>query len=147
MMKRDEFKQGQTMTGPIDSEGMGAGLEEALGNFRASVHTWSEAAFRPSAVSAAATHRLAWHRTLAWALGVLLTLGTASGALYERHHQQVLAAQAHQRQFEQQQRALAAQRAADMDELLARVDKDVSQEVPDALEPLAQMMAEDGSRK
>ncbi|HWE86246.1 MAG TPA: hypothetical protein VG267_14990 [Terracidiphilus sp.] len=127
---------------------MDARLEEALGSFRTSVHAWSESAMRPAAVFAAPpAHRLAWHRTVAWALGVLLTVGTASGALYERHHQQVLRAQEQQRQFEQQQRALAAQRATDMDELLARVDQDVSQEVPDALEPLAQMMAEDGSSK
>lgn len=147
MMKRDEFEQGQTMTGPIGKEA-DARLEEALGDFRASIHAWSEATFHPSAVATPATHRLLWRRTLAWALGVVLTAGTASGALYERHHQQVLREQARQRELQlERQRALAAQRAADMDELLARVDQDISQEVPDALEPLAQMMAEDGSSK
>ncbi|HTX75663.1 MAG TPA: hypothetical protein VMD29_05595 [Terracidiphilus sp.] len=148
MMKRDELEQGQTTTGPADAERIDPRLQETLGNFRASIHAWSEAAFCASAVAVPATHRLIWRRTVAWALGVLLTAGTASGALYERHHQQVLREQARQRELQQErERALAAKRAADMDELLAKVDEDVSQEVPDALEPLAQMMTEGGNSK
>jgi hypothetical protein len=77
---------------------------------------------------------------------VVLAAGAASGALYEHHHQQVLAWQAQQRELEHE-RAVAAQRAADMDALLAKVDEDVSQDVPDALQPLAEMMAEDGGGK
>lgn len=122
-------------------------IEEALSNFRASVHAWSQAAHRQSAlVVAPAPDPFLWRRTLAWALGVLLTVGAASGAVYEHHHQQVLAWQAHQRQMEQE-RVLAAKRAAEMDELMAKVDQDVSQEVPDALEPLARMMTEENGSK
>lgn len=73
-------------------------------------------------------------------------VGAASGAVYEHHHQQVLAWQAHQRQLENE-RILAAKRAAEMDDLMAEVDQDVSQEVPDALEPLAQMMTDGGNKK
>jgi hypothetical protein len=45
-----------------------------------------------------------------------------------------------------QQRDAAAQRAKESEDLLAKVDRDVSQEVPSALEPLAQMMTDDDSR-
>ena len=147
-MNRDELEQGQAMTGRTDTTSMDARLEDTLGDFRSCVHAWSEAAYLPSAVTAPETHRLVWRRTLAWALGVVLTAGSASGALYERHHQQVLREQARQHELQlQQQRALAAKRAADMDELMARVDQDVSQEVPAAFEPLAQMMADGGGSK
>lgn len=121
-------------------------LERALGEFRQSVCAWSEAAM-PQAMAAHAPRRAAsWQRTLAWALGVVLTAGGASGAIYERHHQQVLRELAQQREL-QRQRVLAAERAKEMDDLLAKVDQDISQEVPDALEPLAQMMADDGGSK
>lgn len=124
-----------------------ARFEQALGDFRASVHAWSEAAFQPSQyVFASAPHPRVMRRSLAWAMGVILAAGAASGAMYERHHQQVLANQAHQRELERQREQAAAQRAGDVDDLLAKVDRDISQEVPDALEPLAQMMTEDNSQ-
>jgi hypothetical protein len=42
---------------------------------------------------------------------------------------------------------MAAQRAqAEEEDLLAQVDSDVSREVPSAMEPLAQLMAEDESK-
>lgn len=130
-------------TGTPDGE---ARLEQALGEFRRSVHAWSEAAM-PRAMAAHSPQRIyTWRRTLAWALGVVLTASGASGALYEHHHQQVLREQARQRELVRQ-RELAAERAKEMDELLAKVDHDISQEVPNALEPLAQMMADDGSSK
>lgn len=134
-------------TGTNDTDPVGAETQEAIGNFRSSIHAWSEAAYRqPSWSAAPSPHALAWRRTLAWALGVLVTVGAASGAVYEHHHQQVLAWQAQQRHL-QQERVLASKRAAEMDELMAQVDQDVSQEVPDALEPLATMMTDNGSKK
>ncbi len=139
----DEGTKGRQTTGTEDAR-----LEEALGNFRLSVHAWSEAAMRPFSPAMAATpHSIAWRRTLAWAMGILIAVGAASGALYEHHRQQVLAWQAQQREIQLEQRAQAARRAADMDQLLANVDRDVSQEVPDALEPLAEMMTDGGSSK
>lgn len=122
-------------------------LERALGEFRLCIRAWSEAVSPHAlAVSHAPREHSSWRRTLAWALGVVLTVGAASGTLMDRHHQQVLRAQAQQREL-QRQRALAQERAREMDELLANVDHDISQEVPDALEPLAQMMADDGGSK
>ena len=43
----------------------------------------------------------------------------------------------------EQQRLMAEQRAREEEDLLAKVDSDVSREVPSAMEPLAQLMAED----
>jgi len=123
-------------------------MEQALGEFRSSVKAWGEATLRqPMAVTAPATRVLAWRGRLAWAMGFLLAMGATSGAIYENHHQRVLAWQAQQQEMRvQRQRAQAAERAAEMDQLMANVDRDVSQEVPDALEPLAQMMTESGSK-
>jgi len=169
MISKDEAKKGLEMTGTestlrgtreaTPTRGAGPSLcsgavngaqdavEEALGNFRLSVHAWSEAAKRPIALEAATRpHSMAWRRTLAWAMGVVLAAGAASGGLYERHHRQAMAEQARERQLQLEQRE-AAQRAAEMDQLLANVDRDVSQEVPDALEPLARMMTDDGGSK
>lgn len=141
MMPMDEGTRRMAATDAGDAR-----LEEAIGDFRLTVHAWSEAAMRPFSPAAATPHSIAWRRTLAWAMGVLVAAGAASGAFYE-HHQQVLARQAQQQRFEQEQRAQAARRTADMDQLLANVDRDVSQEVPDAMEPLAQMMTDGGSAK
>ena len=123
-------------------------LSEALSNFRSSVHAWSDAAFhhaRPAAASL--PHRLAWRRSIAWALGIVMTAGLAGSGLYERHHQQVEAQRAHELEM-QRQKVLAAKRAEEeaqkVEDLLARVDTDVSREVPAAMEPLAQLMTDDG---
>jgi hypothetical protein len=71
----------------------------------------------------------------------VLVAGSVSGGVHERHQRQeqarIAAAQEAARQ-----RVAAEQRARD-EELLAKVDSEVSQEVPSAMEPLAQLMAED----
>jgi hypothetical protein len=46
----------------------------------------------------------------------------------------------------ERQRLAAEQRNRDEEELLAKVDSDVSREVPSAMEPLAQLMAEDDTQ-
>jgi hypothetical protein len=43
----------------------------------------------------------------------------------------------------EQQRLMAEQQAREEEDLLAKVDSDVSREVPSAMEPLAQLMAVD----
>lgn len=115
-------------------------LNEALRSFRESVHAWSEAEFaRPRTVAVAARVRRPW-AIVSCTLGLVLAAGVAVTTVHERdvHLQQQRLAAA-QRQAEQQ-RELAAQRAKESEDLLANVDKDVSREVPSALEPLAQMM-------
>jgi hypothetical protein len=46
----------------------------------------------------------------------------------------------------ERQRAAAEQRAREEEDLMARVDSDISREVPIAMEPLAQLMAEDETK-
>jgi uncharacterized protein HemX len=122
-------------------------LRDALLEFKASVHGWSDAAY--SAARTAPTRpAIARRRTLAWALSLVLASGALSGAVYERHHQQVLAQQQRQRELQlEHQRQMAAQQqqhASEAEDLMAKIDSDVAREVPTAMEPLAQMMTDDG---
>ncbi len=118
-------------------------LDEALRNFRLSVHAWSEAAYSQPR-SAAVVRKVSWRLVAGWALGCVLALGSLAGGVYERHHRQEAARIAAAVQAARQQQMAAEQRAREEDEdLLAKVDKDVSRAVPSAMEPLAQLMAED----
>ena len=122
-------------------------LDAALRNFRQSVHEWSDAAYRqPRAIPGRASRKAAppW-AMVSWALGLVLAAGVATTGIHERSRHLEEARLAAARQAEQQREA-AAQRAKDSEDLLAKVDSDVSQEVPSALEPLAQMMTDDDSR-
>jgi hypothetical protein len=79
-----------------------------------------------------------------WALGCVLAAGSLGGGLYEHHHRQELAKVAAAAEAARQQKLEAEQRAAkENDDLLAKVDSEVSRQVPQAMEPLAQLMAED----
>jgi uncharacterized protein HemX len=119
-------------------------LDEALAKFRLSVRAWSEAEFnRPRVARALAPRRGVWQLASAWALGLALVTGAVSGGVYERHVKQVRIAAVLEAQ---RQRQLAANRAREEEELLAKVDSDVSRQVPSAMEPLAQLMAEDETR-
>jgi uncharacterized protein HemX len=132
-------------TGGTELEVQEAALKQVLDDFRSSVHAWSDSALsRPRPVSSAAPHRI-WRRALGWALGCVLVVGGVSGGIYERHHQQQMARIAAARQV-QQQRLVAEQHAREEEDLLAKVDSDVSREVPSAMEPLARLMAEDETR-
>jgi hypothetical protein len=120
-------------------------LNEALRDFRLSVHAWSEAAFsRPRAVVEPVRRRI-WQLAAGWALGCVLVVGgVSSGAVYQHHLNAMKIAQA---RMIEQQRLLAEQRnrqaQLEEEDLLAKVDSDVSREVPSAMEPLARLMAED----
>lgn len=146
-----------------------AGLEEALKNFRSSVHAWSEAEFTRPRTVLLAEHRRTWRRAAAWALGCALAASTLSAGFYEQHvhnEQALLAAQraAQQRRWAEEQansneQDFAQQTAANQapnqaqgqaqgadEKLMAAVDQDVSQPVASAMEPLAQLMDEDASQ-
>ncbi len=134
---------------PAAIEALDPALKQALGDFKASVRSWSEAAHnRPHTVRAAIVRR-SWRGAAGWSLAVFLLAGTVSGGLYE-HRQREIAAQLAAQRAAEQQRQEAAQRAkheAQLEEdLLASVDKDVSREVPSAMEPLAQLSEESESR-
>jgi len=85
--------------------------------------------------------RTNWGRITKWALGCAVFVGTVSGGVYENHRQQGIAT-AEAARLAEQQRDLAAQRAKEEAELMARVDSDIAREVPSALEPLASLMNE-----
>lgn len=118
-------------------------LEQALENFRSSVHAWSEAVYSQPRTAAAAVRHVSWKLAAGWALGCMLAAGSVGGGLYERHHRQELAKIA-AAQAARQQKLAAEQRIREEDEdLLAKVDTDVSRQVPSAMEPLAQLMNDD----
>jgi hypothetical protein len=126
-------------TAELDAgEPVDAVLEEALKNFRMSVHAWSEAAYnRPRTAARIVRHR-SWRLAVGWALAAVLMVGGFSGGMFERHQridrERIAAAR-----LAEQQKALSEQQAMDEKDLLAAVDSDVSREVPSAMEPLAQL--------
>ena len=122
--------------------GVDAELGEALKNFRSNVHAWGEGEHGRTR-QVRTLHELSWRMAASWALGCVLAAGSVSGVFFERHHQQELAKIAAAEQAARQQKLEAEQRALKEDEdLLAKVDSDVSREVPSAMEPLAQLMSE-----
>jgi hypothetical protein len=132
-----------------DAELPDAEFEEALKDFKSSVHAWSDAAYsRPRTVTREVRVR-SWRLAAGWAMGCVLVAGSLSGGLLERQHRLDLARiAAEQRAVEQQRQQREQQaRAKITDEvLLAEVDSDVSRQVPSAMEPLAQMMADDETK-
>jgi hypothetical protein len=128
--------------------GDGDELELALKDFKSSVDAWSEAAYSRPRMGTREVRQRSWRLALGWAMGCLLLAGSVGGGLMERQHRQEQVRVAAQQRAAAQQRELSAQQAAgETDEaLLAGVDSDVSRQVPSAMEPLAQMMADDGTK-
>jgi hypothetical protein len=140
-------------------------LEAVLKDLRASVHAWSAATYESrsergsrAVILTQVPHRALWHRSLVWASSIILTVGVVTANVYQyRQKEQVRQAAIereleHERQVKQQgaQRAgvvpvgeAALQRGREVDELLARVDRDVARETPSAMEPLASLMDDD----
>lgn len=121
-------------------------LEQALKDFRSCVHAWSEAELsRPHTVKV--VHLTSWRVAAGWALGCVLAAGSLTGGLYERHHRQEAAKIAAAAEAARLEKLAASQRVREEDEdLLAKVDSDIARQVPSAMEPLAQLMAEDESQ-
>lgn len=115
--------------------GEGPELERVLRDFRSSVHAWSEAVYQRPRLVKAAPRRMAWRKAAAWALGSVLVAGGSWGGFFEYQHMQQEARLARLRRQEQQ-RLIQEQKAREAEQELARVDVDVSREVPDALEAL-----------
>ena len=130
-----EIEEGKLADGELtDSE-----LNAALRDFRSSVHAWAAAEFaRPRTVKAAAPKQV-WRTATGWALGCVLAVGAASGAVFEHGRQVEQARAAAAARQAEMARAAAAKKAAaeDPDALLANVNSDLSREVPVALDPLA----------
>ena len=158
MSRRDK------LAGEIDDPMVAGALE----NFKVSVDAWSDAAYnRPPTVVRTARHN--WRLAATWALGCMLAAGSLAGGLYERHQRQELArieaskaainaaeqkaAQVHAAPEKPVKAATVTKRqptavkkaANENEDLLASVDSDVSRQVPAAMEPLAQMMVDNGT--
>lgn len=146
----NEKKQSGTLKERVAIEAMDAEdaeFEATLRNFRDSVHALSDAALsRPRTVKSE-NRRRNWRVAASWALGCVLAVGGLSGGMLDRHHRQVEARIAAEQKAAAEQKQLEEQRAKVSDEvLLAGVDSDVSRDVPSAMEPLAQLMADDGTK-
>ena len=100
---------------------------------------------RPRTAAQVVRHR-SWRLAAGWTLGCALVAGGVSGAVYERHQRQEMARIAAARVAEQQRLVREQQAREEEEDLLAKVDSDVSREVPSAMEPLAQLMAEDEAK-
>jgi hypothetical protein len=118
-------------------------LEQTLKDFRSSVHAWSEAEFgKPHQTTK--VYRTNWRVAASGVLGCVLAVGSMAGGFYERHHvkeQAKIAAAAAERQ-----QKLEAEQRKENEDLFAKLDNDVSREVPSAMEPLAQMMTLDSTQ-
>ena len=130
-----------------------AGLDRTLADFRSSVHAWSEAALSRARVPGIPVRRRSWRVAAGWALGCALMMGGVTGGILEHQQQRKAArsAAATEQQAQQQQVAAAQEQAQPQESiqypnLMAKVDSDTAQEVPDAMQPLAQLMEVDGSR-
>jgi hypothetical protein len=150
-----------------DMAGESRELEQALKHFKASMDAWSDAAYSRPRTAAKLAVRHSWRMAASWALGCLLAAGSLAGAVHEIHHRQELARLAAQKTAQERAaagRAVALHASAQVEktvpavtiakvtvstqdeDLLASVDSDVSREVPAAMEPLAQLMDDNGTQ-
>jgi hypothetical protein len=120
-------------------------LREALGNFKTSVHAWSEnMVSRPRTTPEVVVHGT-WRTAARWALSCVVFAGAVSSGVYQNHRQQEVARIAAVREADHQ-RQLAAEHAREEEDLLAKVDSDISRDVPSAMEPLASLMTDEESK-
>lgn len=115
-------------------------LDQALDDFRRSVHAWSEAAYSRPRTAPVAAPRGGWRLAAAWALGCMLAVGSLGGGFYVRQHGRELARVAAMQAARQRHLAAAQRDRIEDTNFMVTVDQDVSQEVPSAMEPLAQLM-------
>ena len=139
------FEGGESRNAGVEAKGAvgeDPELESALRNFRSSVRAWSDAAYRQPRLVEVAPRGRVWRRAAAWALGSVLVAAGTVGTRQEYQHWQEMDRLARLRQ-QQELRRVEEQKAREAEQELAKVDTAVSREVPDALEPLAQLMAAD----
>lgn len=115
-------------------------LQQSLNNFRSSAHAWCEAVYNQPHMPVK-IYSTSWRVAAGWAIGCVLAAGSLAGGFYEHHHLEERAKIAADRAARQQ--LIEAEQRRQSDDLLAKIDRDVSREVPSAMEPLAQLMAED----
>ncbi len=147
-------------------------LKQALGYFKASMDAWSDASLTRPRMAAKLAVRHTWRMATGWALGCAVVVGSLAGVAHVIVHRQELARITAQKTAQKtaEERAAAApvttqpekktvaattrkvsagaqDSASTQDEnLLASVDSDVSRGVPAAMEPLAQLMDDNGAQ-
>jgi len=141
-------RAGWEMAGEIGEQD--AELKEVLSHFKQSVDAWSAAVYaRPRTVEAAleaVARRRSWRLAAGWAMALVLVAGGVSGGVFEHVQRQQAAQRAAAAERAHEQERAAAERRQQDQKLMATVDTDISQEVPSAMEPLAELM-EDGAAK
>ena len=141
--KRNEMSEQETQDLALDET-----LSQALADFKLSVHAWSDAELSRPRILVQGVRRRSWRLAAGVALGCTLLASGVSGGFYEQHQRHEAARIAAEAQAAEQKRLVAAEKARqDEEDLLAKVDSDVSRETPSAMEPLAQLMAEDDVQK
>jgi hypothetical protein len=148
MKQKDKYSEDVESKAKWDAMGLEdqeSELRESLSHFKASVDAWSEAMISRPRTAREVIVRRSWRFAAGWTLGCALLAGSISGGVYEQRQKQEQARVAAAREAEHQ-RQLAAERAREEEDLLAKVDSDISRQVPDAMEPLASLMAEDESK-
>lgn len=134
---------------PAIEEELDPVLKQALSDFKANVHSWSDAEYaKPRTVRAEVASR-SWRLVAGWSLAAMLIAGATSGGVYVHHERTIAAQVAAERVAEQQKQeanARAQKQAQEEEEMLASVDTAVSREVPSAMEPLAQLSEESEAR-
>jgi hypothetical protein len=131
---------------PDEEREQDAKLEQALKNFRSSVHAWGEAEYSRPHHPENVARLTSWRVAAGWALGCVLAAGTVTGGMIDQHHRQEVA-KAAATEAARQEKIQAEQWAVkESDDLLANVDNDVARQVPRAMEPLAELMTEDESQ-
>lgn len=111
-------------------------LDKALSNFRRGVHAWSDAEYHRARPVAAPVRVSLWRPAAGWALASAIVLGVATGGVQQHLRQVETARQAAAHQAELDRQAKAAKAAEDVDSLLANVDRDVSRQLPAAMDAL-----------
>ena len=166
-MNRNEMKKAEEpLMDELEKLEMDPVLKQALGDFKASVHVWSEAEFVRPRAAHPATHGLRrW--ALGWSLAGVLLAGGVSGVVIVGHHwrQDPPVATVHGVQQPVQPTTLQTQpmvasaggqvtgkgasvkQESQDEELLASVDSAVSRTVPSAMDPLVDLGTESGTGK
>jgi hypothetical protein len=120
-------------------------VQDALRNFRSSMHAWSEQLLNEQELrrerKPIARSRWMMAPAMAWGLASVLAVAAVTVPVSVHHERQIVAMRQAAELEKQRQAAEAARQVAIDDEaLLNHVDSDIAQSTPDAMEPLASLM-------
>jgi hypothetical protein len=152
-MNHDSSKNPQ-LDSQVENPQLDREVEEAIKSFRLTMHSWSERELnrRPAAASAR-TARSLWHWRMApavtWSAAAALAIAAVGVPVGVHHHNVVIrdkaAAEARIHRLQEVQAAQIVAGKAEDDKLLEHVDTDIAQDAPDAMQPLASLMANSGA--